>query len=115
MDELLPLLVFAGALAAVMGCFAWLAARVRRRGLAGSAMRAAMASYDEAFRVTAHDSYHELQAQVERQAPMASPDDPWRPVRDRAAGRPGAGRARTRTRGSRRPAHGLRRWWARGR
>ena len=111
MDELLPFLMFAGTLAAVLGCFAWLAARVRRRGLAGSAMRAAMASYDEAFRVTAHDSYHEMQAQVERQAPMASPDDPWRPARDRTA--PGNGRTPTRT--TRRPLRGLRRWWARGR
>ncbi|WP_393059518.1 hypothetical protein [Streptomyces sp. LN549] len=115
MDELLPFLVFAGALAAVMGSFAWLAARVRRRGVAGSAMRAAMASYDEAFRVTAHDSYYEIQAQVERQVPMTSPDDPWRPERDRAAGRPGTGSVRTRTRGPRRPLHGLRRWWGRGR
>ncbi|MER7727877.1 hypothetical protein [Streptomyces sp. NPDC096323] len=110
MDELLPFLVFAGTLAAVLGCFAWLAVRVRRRGLAGSAMRAAMASYDEAFRVTAHDSYQEMRAQVERQAPMAFPDDPWRPARDRTAGRPGPG-----TRATRRPLHGLRRWWARAR
>lgn len=115
MDELLPFLMFAGTLAAVLGCFARLAARVRRRGLAGSAMRAAMASYDEAFRVTAHDSYHEMRAQVERQAPMASPDDPWRPARDRAAGRPGPGNGRTPTPATRRPLHSLRRWWARGR
>ncbi|WP_406094272.1 hypothetical protein [Streptomyces sp. NBC_01013] len=115
MDELVPFLVFAGALAAVIGCFGLLAARVRKRGLAGSAMRAAMASYDEAFRVTAHDSYYEIQAQLERQAPMASPDDPWRPLRDRAAGGPAAGSARSRTRGARRPPPGLRRWWARGR
>lgn len=109
MDELLPLLVFVGAVAAVMGGFAWLAARVRRRGLAGSAMRAAMASYDEAFRVTAHDSYYEIQAQVERQVPMASPDDPWRPVRARTGGRPGPGSTRSRT------VRRRRRWWALGR
>ena len=111
MDELLPFLMFAGTLAAVLGCCTGLAARVRRRGLAGSAMRAAMASYDEAFRVTAHDSYHEMQAQVERQAPMASPDDPWRPARDRT----GPGNGRTPTRATRRPLRRLRRWWARGR
>ncbi|THA70565.1 hypothetical protein E6R60_29880 [Streptomyces sp. A0642] len=111
MDELLPFLTFTGTLAAVLGCFAWLAARVRKRGLAGSAMRAAMASYDEAFRVTAHDSYHEMQAQRERQAPMASPDGPWRPAHARAAGRPRPGNG---TRGTRRPLRGLRRWWARG-
>ncbi|TXS34882.1 hypothetical protein [Streptomyces sp. OR43] len=111
MDELLPFLVFAGALAAVLGGFALLASRVRRRGLAGAAMRAAMASYDEAFRVTAHDSYYEIQAQVERQAPMASPDDPWRPLRDRPDSRPEAGSAR-RTRTSR--PRRRRRWWALG-
>ncbi|WP_326659346.1 hypothetical protein [Streptomyces sp. NBC_00385] len=110
MDELLPFLVFAGALAAVLGGFARLASRVRRRGLAGAATRAAMASYDEAFRVTAHDSYYEIQAQVERQAPMAAPDAPWRPLRDRPPGsRPRAGSARTRTPRRRR------RWWAPGR
>ncbi|MEU1471233.1 hypothetical protein ABZ434_23775 [Streptomyces sp. NPDC005761] len=109
MDVLLPFLVSAGALAAVMGCFARLATRVRRRGLAGSAMRAAMASYDEAFRVTAHESYYEIQAQVERQASMASPGDPWRPERDRAGGRPVV--RGTRSRATRR----RRRWWALGR
>lgn len=109
MDELLPFLVFAGALAAVLGSFFWLASRVRRRGLAGAAMQAAMASYDEAFRVTAHDSYYEIQAQVERQAPMAAPDDPWRPLRDRPGSRPGAGSTRTRTPRRRR------RWRALGR
>ena len=42
--HLLPLLIVAGALAVVMGLFAWLASVVRRRGLAGSGFRAAMAS-----------------------------------------------------------------------
>ncbi|WP_405899041.1 hypothetical protein OG242_17390 [Streptomyces sp. NBC_00727] len=78
MDQLLPLLVCAGALAAVMGLLGWVAVRARRRGLAGSALQAAMASYDEAFRVTAHESYYEIRAQADRQAPMAAPDDPWR-------------------------------------
>ncbi|MEU9203188.1 hypothetical protein [Streptomyces sp. NPDC048332] len=109
MDELLPFLVSAGVLAAVLGGFARLASRVRRRGLAGAAMRAAMASYDEAFRVTAHDAYYEIQAQVERQAPMAAPDDPWRPAYDRPGSRPGAARARTRAPRRRR------RWWTPGR
>ncbi|MFC5805534.1 hypothetical protein [Streptomyces formicae] len=74
MREYLPLLMLAGALAAVLGCFAWLATRVRRRGTGGAAVRAAMASYDEAFRVTAHESYYEIQAQQERKAPLLSPD-----------------------------------------
>lgn len=40
-----------------------------------------MAAYDEAFRVTAHDAYYEIQAQMERRLPMAPSDDPWRPIR----------------------------------
>jgi hypothetical protein len=79
-DTVLPLLILAGALAAVMGFFAWLAALVRRRGIAGTALRGAIASYDEAMRVTAHDSHYEIRAQAERKAPVPSPDDPpWRP------------------------------------
>lgn len=81
MGEFLPFLVVTGALAAVMGFFAWLASLVRRRGLAGAAVRAAMASYDEAFRVTAHDAHYEIQAQADRKVPMALPGDPWRPIR----------------------------------
>ncbi|MDX3056439.1 hypothetical protein PV394_15030 [Streptomyces sp. NE06-03E] len=68
MSDVLPLLVLAGALAAVLGFFRWLASRVRRRGTAGAAVTAALASYDEAFRVT---------AQAERKAPLLSPDRPW--------------------------------------
>ncbi|MEV0238437.1 hypothetical protein AB0I06_00640 [Streptomyces sp. NPDC050674] len=41
-----------------------LASVVRRRGLAGSGIRAAMASYEEAFQVTAHDAHQEIQAQA---------------------------------------------------
>ncbi|WP_327125051.1 hypothetical protein [Streptomyces sp. NBC_01727] len=94
MGEFLPFLVVTGALAAVMGFFAWLASLVRRRGLAGGAVRAAMvASYDEAFRVTAHDAHYEIEAQAERKVPMALPGDPWRPIRGEggAAGERGRG------------------------
>ncbi|MEU2427953.1 hypothetical protein ABZ611_00265 [Streptomyces sp. NPDC007861] len=95
MREYLPLLMLAGALAAVLGCFAWLASRVRRRGTAGAAVRAAMASYDEAFRVTAHESYYEIQAQQDRKAPLLSPDDHWHPGTT-ATERPPAAAPRTR-------------------
>jgi len=106
MGGLLPYLVVTGALAAAMGFFAWLARVVRRRGVAGAAVRAAMAAYDEAFHVTAHDSHHEIRAQAERRAPVVSPDDPWRPGRS-GAGRPGAaGRRPSRPR-RRRPRWGL--------
>ncbi|MEU3888751.1 hypothetical protein [Streptomyces sp. NPDC029041] len=84
--QLLPLLIVAGALAVVMGLFTWLASAVRRRGLAGSGFRAAMASYEEAFRVTAHDAHYEIQAQAQAQSPAAAPGDPWRPARDTTGG-----------------------------
>ncbi|MFJ3701625.1 MULTISPECIES: hypothetical protein [Streptomyces] len=82
MSDGLPLLALAVVLAAVMGFFRWLASRVRRRGTAGSAVSAALASYDEAFRVTAHDAHHEIRAQAERKAPLLSPDRLWKSGRE---------------------------------
>ena len=81
MSALVPYLLFFCGLALVLGGFGWLAAVIRRRGEAGSSMRAAMASYDEAFRVTAHESYYEIRAQSDRQEPIGSPGDPWRRLR----------------------------------
>ncbi|MER5892158.1 hypothetical protein [Streptomyces sp. NPDC001876] len=106
MSEAMPLLVLAGALAAVLGFFTWLASRVRRRGVAGAAISAAMASYDEAFRVTAHDAHYEIQAQAERKVPLLSPDEPWRRRRDEGPG--GAGPKASPVR-PRRPRRGIRR------
>ncbi|MFD8645478.1 hypothetical protein ACFV14_34810 [Streptomyces zaomyceticus] len=77
MDDYLPLLVVAAGLAGTAGLLAGLAAAVRRRGTAGMAIGAAMAAHDEAFRVTAHESYHEIRAQTARKAPVLSPDGPW--------------------------------------
>lgn len=74
----MPYLVFVGGLVVVLGGFTWLAVIIRRRGVAGSAMRAAMASYDEAFRVTAHESYYEVRAQADRREPVGAPGDPLR-------------------------------------
>ncbi|MFD9715299.1 hypothetical protein [Streptomyces sp. NPDC059076] len=104
MGEAVSLLVIAGALAVVMGLFTWLASIVRRRGAAGTAISAALASYDEAFRVTAHESHYEIRAQTERKAPAPSPDDPWRSAAD--VDRRSKGPARP----SRRP-RSRRRWW----
>jgi hypothetical protein len=84
MAELLPFLVFAAVLAAVLGCFSWLALLARRRGVAGAAIRAAMASYDEAFHGTAHQSHYEIQEQSRRRLPIQSPDDPLRAAPGRA-------------------------------
>jgi hypothetical protein len=73
MAALLPYLLVAGILAGIVGFFAWLAALVRRRGLAGVALRGALAAHDEAFHVTAHDSAYEIQAQAERKVPVRGP------------------------------------------
>ncbi|MEV5612726.1 hypothetical protein [Streptomyces sp. NPDC052225] len=81
MNGLLPLLVVFGGFAAVLVGFVWLARRVRRRGTAGGAVGAALASWEEAFRVTAHEAHVEVQAQARRQAPVLSPDGKWRPTR----------------------------------
>lgn len=105
MDRILPLLAFAAALAAVLGCFARLASLVRRRGVAGSAITGAMASYDEALHGTAHDSYVEIQVQAQRPLPVRSPDDPWRRNRDGTGSPPSTPRRRP----TRPPRRGLRR------
>lgn len=99
MGDVVPYLVLGGCLAAVMGFLTWLAVLARRRGVAGSAVRASLASYEEAMRITAHDAHHEVRAQADRQAPVLSPDGPaW-------GGRCDAGPSRT-NRPVRRPAVG---------
>ncbi|MEU6345716.1 hypothetical protein ABZ883_32720 [Streptomyces sp. NPDC046977] len=98
MGPLLPYVALAACLAAVMGLFAWLATVIRRRGVAGSAVRVAMASYEEAFQVTAHDAHYEIQAQAQRRMPVAAPDDPWRPVREEGASRRTSPKGRPRRR-----------------
>jgi hypothetical protein len=80
MEGFLPVLIFAAVLAAVMAFFTWLAVLARRRGVAGGAIRGVLASYDLAFHGTAHESHHELRAQAQRNLPITSPDDPWRPA-----------------------------------
>ncbi|MFD4257896.1 hypothetical protein ACFWR9_09725 [Streptomyces sp. NPDC058534] len=72
----MPFLILAGGLAVVLGFGAW-PARIRRRGLAGGAMSAAPTSYEEAFRVTAHEAHVEIRARAERTAPVLSPDGHW--------------------------------------
>ncbi|MFF1398456.1 hypothetical protein ACFVZD_32160 [Streptomyces sp. NPDC058287] len=109
MGAFLPFLILIGGLAAVLGFFAWLAARIRRRGLAGGAMSPALASYEEAFRITAHESHVEIRAQTERKAPILSPDDHW----GRSPGKADQVGAEDRRRRQPRPRHsrrGLGRW-----
>lgn len=80
METLLPPLVIVGCLVAVMALFGRLAVLVKRRGTAGAGITAAMAAYDEAFRVTAHDAHYEIQARAERRIPLPAPDDPHAPA-----------------------------------
>jgi hypothetical protein len=67
--------IVVAAVALVMAALVWLARRVRRRGTAGQAFGAAMAAYDEAMHVTAHEAYVEVQTQDERGADAQSPAD----------------------------------------
>jgi hypothetical protein len=76
MSRFLPLLAVLAGLAVTLALFALLARHVRRRGTAGGALRGAMAAHDEVWHGTAADSYHELQVQTDRKAPL--PDDRWR-------------------------------------
>ncbi|WAP59876.1 hypothetical protein [Streptomyces sp. S465] len=99
MGDLLPYLIVAGVLAAIMGFLGWVASLARRRGATGAALRAALASHDEAFRVAAHDSHHEIRAQAERKAPILSPDGRWTPSRAPAGRRPSGTRTSRARRG----------------
>ncbi|MFD6188635.1 hypothetical protein [Streptomyces sp. NPDC060275] len=114
MDALLPFVLLAGGLAAVLGCFTWLASHVRRRGLAGGATSAALASYEEAFRATAYASHVEIRTRAERRSPLLSPDDDWRrgPAAPDLAGAEADRAARL---CPRRPRRGPGRWFRRRR
>lgn len=74
MAELLPLLMVAAVLVAVMGGLAWLGRRVRRRGVGVAVMN----TIDEIFHPAAHRIRHEIQVREERMAPRPAPDDQWR-------------------------------------
>lgn len=91
--------IFGGIAAFLVGC-AVLALHVRRRGPQGSAARAALASWEEAYRITSREAYVEIQEQSRRKLPMVSPDRHWQPLalagdaRQSAAGRPRTRRGR---------------------
>jgi hypothetical protein len=109
MGAFLPFLILVAILAPVLGFFAWLASLIRRRGLAGGAMSAALASYEEAFRITAHESHVEIRAQAERKAPILLPDDHWGRSPDEAGSAAAEDRRPLRPR-SRRSRRSLGRW-----
>ncbi|MGI5350252.1 hypothetical protein ACQEU8_19030 [Streptomyces sp. CA-250714] len=107
MSEVVPYLVASGCLIAVTGFFTWLKRVMLRRGLAGSALRGALASYEEAMRITSHESHIEIRAQADRQTPVVTGDPRW-------TGRTAAGTSAARTRRPRRPSRRrLRRWLGR--
>ncbi|WP_436771604.1 hypothetical protein [Yinghuangia sp. YIM S09857] len=87
MSALAAVLVVALAIGSSMAGLGWLAVRARRRGVAGSALRAALFAHDEALHGTAHDAHVEIQAAAARKSPVVSPDDPWHRSGDLAAGR----------------------------
>ncbi|MFF9847601.1 hypothetical protein [Streptomyces litmocidini] len=93
MGDFLPLLAIFGGLAAVLAALVWLARHVRRRGTAGAGVVAALASWEEAYRVTAHESYWEIKAQAERRCSALSPDGHW-PRTGESGPRPPASRIR---------------------
>ncbi|MEQ4302202.1 hypothetical protein ABNF97_12550 [Plantactinospora sp. B6F1] len=82
MQQIVPFVVLAGALAAVLGGFAWLASRARRSGVG----RALLGPLDEVYHPAAHRSRIEIQVQAERQAPAPAPGDG---LRRAGAARPG--------------------------
>jgi hypothetical protein len=82
--EFLAFVLVAGGFGAVMGALAWLARRVRRRGVGGGLM----GPLDEIYHPAAHRFRVEIQVHEERMVPMPSPDDQWRRYRGEA-GQPG--------------------------
>jgi Tfp pilus assembly protein PilE len=73
-DALPPLMIVVGMVSILAG-LVWMSGRIRRRGMAGAAMRAAMAAYAEAFQTTAHQAHAEIQVQNRRMVARPSPDD----------------------------------------
>ncbi|SDK17497.1 hypothetical protein [Streptomyces indicus] len=65
MAGLLAYALLSAGFAAVLGLCALLARHVRRRGTGGAGVAAAMAAYDEAFRVTAYEAHQGITAQAE--------------------------------------------------
>jgi hypothetical protein len=83
--DLVALLMTVSGLVAVLSLLAWLARRVRRRGVGGTLM----GPIDEIYNPGAHRSRFEIQAQARRGVALPSPDtggDAGRPPPERAAG-----------------------------
>ncbi|GLW55995.1 hypothetical protein [Kitasatospora phosalacinea] len=105
---MVPYLIVLGVLGTVLTALGYAGRALRRRGGTGaSALRGALAGYEEAMRATSYQAHVELRAQADRTVPVDAPDG-FRPVLSpHARGRgslPGPLR-----RGRRR----RRRWWRR--
>ncbi|MFG1949767.1 hypothetical protein [Micromonospora sp. NPDC048830] len=82
MDELLAILLVVGSLAATLGFLAWLAVRVRRRGIGGNVM----GPFEEIWHPAAHRFRAEIQVHEERMVPLPSAGDRKKRGRGAAAG-----------------------------
>lgn len=71
MAQFVALLILIGGFAAILGGIAWLAARIRRRGLGG----AFMGPFEEIYHPAAHQARQEIRTHEERTVPVASADD----------------------------------------
>lgn len=81
MGEIAPWLVFVAALAAILGCLAWLASRTRRSGVG----REIMGPVDLIYRPYTHKINQEIRIQEERMVATPSPGDPLKRRRGRTS------------------------------
>ncbi|WBB75053.1 hypothetical protein O7602_05865 [Micromonospora sp. WMMD1128] len=72
MDELLAIALVAGCLTTVLVFLAWLAARVRRRGIGDNVM----GPFEEIWHPAAHRFRAEIRVHDERVVPLPSAGDP---------------------------------------
>ncbi|WP_412541898.1 hypothetical protein R8Z50_04935 [Longispora sp. K20-0274] len=75
MGEWVPAAMMVAVYVGVAAGLAWLALRVRRRGISSPALGV----FDEIYRPTAAESRIEIQIQAEWQDPTETPDRPTRP------------------------------------
>ncbi|MCZ7435821.1 hypothetical protein O7598_05385 [Micromonospora sp. WMMC241] len=72
MGELLAIVLVVGCLAGTLGLLAWLAARVRRRGVGDNVM----GPFEEIWHPAAHRYRAEVKVHEERVVPLPSAGDP---------------------------------------
>lgn len=72
MDEFWVVLLILANFGVTLGGWAWLGSRVRRRGAPSGSV---MGVFDEIWHPAAHRSRFVIEAEDERMAPRASPDD----------------------------------------